>query len=133
MKDEFRRFSSSLFSRQPGVRPVTSPDCFPSISAAQREFLQAPFSRDEIKRAVWDSGSDKAPGPDGFSFGFIKRYWDIFADDIVAFVSHFHENPVIPKGCNASFLTVIPKVLDPKFVKDFRPISLIGCQYKIIG
>lgn len=39
----------------------------------------------------------------------------------------------IPKGCNASFFTFIPKILNPKSIKDFRLISLIGCQYKIIG
>lgn len=95
--------------------------------------IQARFTRDEIKRAVWDCGSSKAPGPDGFIFGVIKRYWDILEDDLVAFVTHFHSNSSIPKGCNASFITVILKLRDPKFVRDYRPISLIGCQYKIIG
>ncbi|GJU94132.1 putative RNA-directed DNA polymerase, eukaryota, reverse transcriptase zinc-binding domain protein [Tanacetum coccineum] len=38
-----------------------------------------------------------------------------------------------PKGCNSSFIALIPKVIDAKFVSDFQPISLIGCQYKIIG
>nr|GEW12423.1 RNA-directed DNA polymerase, eukaryota, reverse transcriptase zinc-binding domain protein [Tanacetum cinerariifolium] len=32
---------------------------------------------EEIKRAVWDCGIDKAPGPDGFTFGFYLWYWDI--------------------------------------------------------
>ncbi|GJT24730.1 RNA-directed DNA polymerase, eukaryota [Tanacetum coccineum] len=36
-------------------------------------------------------------------------------------------------GCNSSFISLIPKISDAKFVKDFRPISLIGCQYKIVG
>lgn len=54
-------------------------------------------------------------------------------DDVVAFIEHFHVHSSIPKGCNASFFTLIPKVRDPKNVIDFRPISLIGCQYKIIG
>ncbi|GJS77431.1 RNA-directed DNA polymerase, eukaryota [Tanacetum coccineum] len=31
-----------------------------------------------------------------------------------------------PYGCNASFITLIPKTQDSKLVKDFRPISLIG-------
>ncbi|GKB87482.1 RNA-directed DNA polymerase, eukaryota [Tanacetum coccineum] len=39
----------------------------------------------------------------------------------------------IPNGCNPSFIALIPKVLDAKHLNDFRPISLIGCQYKIIG
>lgn len=47
-------------------------------------------------------------------------------------VSHFHSHSHIHVGCNASFFTVIPKIRDPKNVIDFRPISLIGCQYKLL-
>ncbi|GKA04369.1 RNA-directed DNA polymerase, eukaryota, reverse transcriptase zinc-binding domain protein [Tanacetum coccineum] len=43
------------------------------------------------------------------------------------------KNGSFPKGCNSSFIALIPKVSNAKFVIDFRPISLIGCQYKIIG
>ncbi|GJV95347.1 RNA-directed DNA polymerase, eukaryota, reverse transcriptase zinc-binding domain protein [Tanacetum coccineum] len=30
--------------------------------------LECDVSKDEIKRAVWDCGTDKSPGPDGFTF-----------------------------------------------------------------
>ncbi|GJX88119.1 reverse transcriptase domain-containing protein [Tanacetum coccineum] len=36
-------------------------------------------------------------------------------------------------GCNSSFITLIPKVDNPLVVSDFRPISLIGAQYKILA
>ena len=36
-------------------------------------------------------------------------------------------------GCNSSFITLIPKVENMLLVKDFRPISLIGMQFKIIA
>ncbi|GJY57252.1 RNA-directed DNA polymerase, eukaryota [Tanacetum coccineum] len=36
-------------------------------------------------------------------------------------------------GSNSSFITLIPKSLDAKMVKDFRPISLIGSFYKILS
>lgn len=52
---------------------------------------------------------------------------------MVEFVTHFYSHSSIPMGCNASFCTLIPKVRDPKNVKDFRPISITGCQYEIIG
>ncbi|GJY53072.1 hypothetical protein Tco_0444736 [Tanacetum coccineum] len=29
---------------------------------------------EEIKEAVWDCGSSKAPGPDGYSFAFVKNF-----------------------------------------------------------
>nr|GFB78743.1 RNA-directed DNA polymerase, eukaryota [Tanacetum cinerariifolium] len=31
-----------------------------------------------------------------------------------------------PKGCNSSFIALIPKIPDANMVKDFRPICLIG-------
>nr|GEZ09037.1 RNA-directed DNA polymerase, eukaryota [Tanacetum cinerariifolium] len=36
------------------------------------------------------------------------------------------------RGNNSSFIALIPKVTDAKFVTDFRPISLIGCVYKVV-
>ncbi|GJT77168.1 RNA-directed DNA polymerase, eukaryota [Tanacetum coccineum] len=107
--------------------------CFVYCPLTKNDFLRPPFSREVIKRAVWDFGSEKTTGPDGFTFGFIKCYWDLMADDVFSLVEHFHHDPLIPSGCNPLFISLIPKVNDPKSVKDFRPISLIGCQAKIIG
>ncbi|KHN31829.1 hypothetical protein glysoja_044310, partial [Glycine soja] len=33
---------------------------------------------------------------------------------------------------NSSFIALIPKLKDPQSISDFRPISLIGCVYKVI-
>ena len=48
-------------------------------------------------------------------------------------MQEFYTSHEIPKVCNPSFIALIPKISNAKFVSDFRPISLIGCQYKIIG
>ena len=42
-------------------------------------------------------------------------------------------NAVFPKGLNSSFIALIPKIKDLQLISDFRPISLIGCVYKIIA
>ncbi|RZC11532.1 LINE-1 reverse transcriptase-like [Glycine soja] len=36
-------------------------------------------------------------------------------------------------GSNASFIALIPKIKDPQSLNDYRPISLIGCVYKIVA
>ena len=82
---------------------------------------------------MWDCGSQKAPGPDGFLFLFLKTYWDLFKDDVEEAVRNAFDSYKIPKGANSSFITLIPKVANPIHIKDFRPISLIGMQYKIIS
>ncbi|GJV25798.1 hypothetical protein Tco_1378493 [Tanacetum coccineum] len=86
-----------------------------------------------IKRAVWDCGTNKSPGRDGFTFDFIRTYWKIGNQDVVNAIGEFFVTSKFPPCSNSSFIALIPKKQDAKLVKDFRPISLIGCFYKIIA
>lgn len=49
------------------------------------------------------------------------------------FIKHFEKYGSISKGCNSSFITLLPKVNDPLSLNEYRPISLIGCVYKILA
>nr|GEV94969.1 hypothetical protein [Tanacetum cinerariifolium] len=106
---------------------------FTTISQTQRDYLDIPFLRDKFKRVVWDFGGERASRPDDFTFCFFTTFWNTIEKDVVRFVQEFFQSHVIPKGCNPSFIALIPKVPYEKFVSDFCPISLIGCQYTIIG
>lgn len=86
---------------------------FRSIDPQHNELLVAHFKEDEVKAAIWDCGSAKSPGPDGLNFNFIKQFWDLLKSDVLRFLNEFHANGVFPKGSNASFLALIPKVNDP--------------------
>lgn len=44
----------------------------------------------------------------------------------------FFFKPVILVGCNSSFITLISKIDNPLVGKDFRSISLIGMQFKVV-
>nr|GEX21650.1 RNA-directed DNA polymerase, eukaryota, reverse transcriptase zinc-binding domain protein [Tanacetum cinerariifolium] len=50
----------------------------------------------------------------------------------VTLLSFFFETGSFPNGCNSSFVALIPKITDAKFVNDFRPISLIGSVFKVV-
>ncbi|GJW43819.1 retrovirus-related pol polyprotein from transposon TNT 1-94 [Tanacetum coccineum] len=70
--------------------------------------------------------------PDGFTFEFYRKYWNLIDHDVVAAVTSFFSTGIFPPGCNSSFIALIPKSQEAKMVKDFRHISLIGSMYKII-
>ncbi|GJY35149.1 putative RNA-directed DNA polymerase, eukaryota, reverse transcriptase zinc-binding domain protein [Tanacetum coccineum] len=95
--------------------------------------LDAQFTNKGIKDAIWSCGGEKAPGPDGFTFKFIKWFWDTMGNDFIEMVKRFEVDGTIPKGCNSSFIALVPKIKDPIHIKDYRPISLIGCQYKVVS
>ncbi|GJT83240.1 RNA-directed DNA polymerase, eukaryota, reverse transcriptase zinc-binding domain protein [Tanacetum coccineum] len=98
-----------------------------------RDFLEIHVTLKEVKIAVWDCGSNKSLGTDGFSFSFVKKYWDLLKKDIFKFVDSFLASGMIPQGANSSFFMLILNVSNPIHIKDFHPIPLIGIQYKIIA
>nr|GEY06562.1 RNA-directed DNA polymerase, eukaryota [Tanacetum cinerariifolium] len=133
VKKEFHNHFMRRFEQPNSVRPVLNMEFLNRLSLSQNQDLEAEVTIEEIKKAVWDCGIEKSPGPDGFTFGFYKKFWDIIERDVVAAVKSFFHSGIFPKGCNSSFLTLIPKIPDAKLVKDFRPICLIGSLYKIIS
>nr|GEV40154.1 RNA-directed DNA polymerase, eukaryota [Tanacetum cinerariifolium] len=102
------------------------------LSSDQVGDLDKDISIDEIRKAAWDCGESKSPGPDGFTFEFFRRYWHFIGPDFYAAVNCFFVKGRFPRGSNSYFIALIPKVMDAKFVTDFRPISLIGSVYKVV-
>lgn len=93
----------------------------------------AKFLKDEVKQTVWECNENKCPGLDGYNFYFTKACWDVLREDIVKVMKEFHRNCVLPKGANENFLTLIPEVENSIGSNEFRPISLVGCLYKIVA
>ncbi|GJS57557.1 RNA-directed DNA polymerase, eukaryota, partial [Tanacetum coccineum] len=133
VKNEFLNHFKNRFESPKKIRPIITMDFPRHLNSTQQIDMEADVTNEEIKKAVWDCGSDKSPGPDGFSIGFYRYFWNIIEKDVVAAVKHFFQFGIILKGCNSSCIALIPKIPDAKMVKDFRPISLIGSLYKIIA
>ncbi|XP_026452150.1 uncharacterized protein LOC113352555 [Papaver somniferum] len=53
-----------------------------SISATESAYMDAIPSLEEVKMAVFDLGSDSAPGPEGFTGSFYRQCWDIISRDL---------------------------------------------------
>nr|GEW95993.1 hypothetical protein [Tanacetum cinerariifolium] len=104
--DENSQFFHDRFN-DPGLCRGKLNFSFPNrFSIEQAADLEIMVSNDEIRNAVWGCGENKSPRPDGFTFEFFR--------------------------CNSSFVTLIPKILEPKLVSDFRHVSLIGSIYKVV-
>ncbi|GKD69232.1 RNA-directed DNA polymerase, eukaryota [Tanacetum coccineum] len=95
--------------------------------------LISPFSEEEVKAAVWSCSGSKSPGPDGMNFNFIKRHWELVKDDFMMCFKQFEQSGRLARGVNPSFIILVPKTKDSLEISKYRPISLIGCIYKVIS
>jgi hypothetical protein len=96
------------------------------------DFLEEPFSAAEIDEVIKKLPNDKSPGTDGFNNEFMKRCWPVIKEDFYTLCSSFHNNTLCFRSINSSYITLIPKVDGPRFVSDFRPISLLNTSAKLV-
>lgn len=105
---------------------------FPIIDQPTMEEVMKKLTEEDIKHAVMEMASFKAPGPDGLHAAFYQHMWPVVGDSIVNMVMDFFKSGVMPDGINDTIITLIPKVDNPERPAQFRPISLCNVSYKII-
>nr|GEU33284.1 hypothetical protein [Tanacetum cinerariifolium] len=131
VKNEFRDHFNSRF-QDPGTCHGKLNFTFPNrLTSDQETELENPISKDEIRDAVWGCGENISPGPDGFTFEFFRKYWQVVGIDFCLAVEWFFDHASFAIGCYSSFIALISKSLDLKFVNDFRPINLIGARCRV--
>ena len=129
MMDIALNFYKHLFRREDKPRISLGQDFWRHedlVSGSENELLTAPFSEGEIKEAVWSCYADGAPGPDGISFMFYHKFWDLIKSDLVDMFNDFHRGNLDLKRLNFAMISLIPKVDEARSMKIFRPISLIN-------
>ncbi|KAM0062514.1 putative Endonuclease/exonuclease/phosphatase superfamily [Helianthus debilis subsp. tardiflorus] len=75
IKQQFFDYFAHLFKEPMNNRPSIECPYLKLVSPNDCENLVQPFSLLEIKEAIWECDGDRAPGPDGFNFTFLKRCW----------------------------------------------------------
>jgi hypothetical protein len=91
------------------------------------------FTPEEVKCALEAIGDLKAPGPDGMTAVFYKRFWDMVGPQVMHEVLEVLNGGAMPKRWNYTTIALIPKVQNPEKVTDLQPVSLCNVVYKIVS
>ncbi|GKV16257.1 hypothetical protein SLEP1_g26925 [Rubroshorea leprosula] len=96
------------------------------------DFLQQPITNLEIKEVVFSSPRNKAPGPDGYTSEFYKAAWPVVGDLVTKAIQEFFSSGKILREMNSTIISLVPKVLNPVKMIEFRPIACCNILYKFI-
>jgi len=133
LKISIHGFFRELFTENEPWRPKVDGLSLSSLSIAARGILERQFDEEEITKALFNCCGDKVPGLDGMTMAFLQANWDIVRGEVSTMFSEFHLNGKFMASLNATFIRLIPKKADAQNIKDYRPICLIGCIYKLLS
>ena len=110
---------------------VLSTYTLPGLLHLHQQVLDREFNIEEIKEVTFQLGSWKAPSPDGIPAMLFQKCWDTMGQTVIQATLSFLKIGNILKELNNTFITLVPKSLNPKEVSEYRPISLCNVTYKI--
>jgi hypothetical protein len=99
----------------------------------ERIKLDRPLCVEELDKALDKANVKSAPGVDGFSYRFIKNFWEIYRYPLFSVAKEGLEQNSLPSFFKTAIIKLIPKKGDVSKIKNWRPISLLSNFYKIIS
>ena len=77
--------------------------------------------------------TNKSPGSDGLTVEFFRRFWSDIGPILVEVLNYSLDKGLLPQSLRQAVITVLHKSgKDASFVKNYRPISLLNTDYKIM-
>jgi exonuclease III len=102
------------------------------ISEATATQLESPLSLEELDRSA-AQGNKSASGMDGLSNCFIKKFWNVLRKPLHRYTIHAVRTGTLSSSFKTASIKLIPKKGDCTKLKNWRPISLLSCLYKVIS
>ena len=137
IEHEIVQFYSHLFSSET-IDPLCKQTCFASIENhldfTQQQSCEGFLSLQELSDAVKTLNLGKSPGSDGFSVEFYLFFWDILGPLLLRVANQCFRDGNLCDSMKGSVTRLIYKKRgDIKNLKNWRPISLLNVDYKIIS
>ena len=90
-------------------------------------------AKEELLSSLKKLSNGKAPGIDGIPVEFYKSFWSKLGDSFMELLEECYRTKELPLTMRTSVITLIYKKADRKDLKNYRPISLLCADYKIIA
>jgi hypothetical protein len=102
------------------------------LTDEQRDSCEDLFTASECSAALKSMSCGKTPGSDGLPKEFYITFWDMLREDFVEMANNCIADGIIPESLRQAMILLLYKKDDPELLKNWRRISLLNVDYKII-
>ncbi|PIK36905.1 pol-like protein [Apostichopus japonicus] len=104
----------------------------PQLTLDDSSSCDGPLDLEECFSALSSMKNDKAPGSDGLTANFYKKFWHIIGQVVInSLNSGFQEGALTAEQSRGIITVILKPGKDSTLLKNYRPITLLNTDYKI--
>ncbi|KAK3570173.1 hypothetical protein QTP86_014994, partial [Hemibagrus guttatus] len=105
----------------------------PKLSERAVRELDRNLSLEELHEALQKMQNGQASGIDGLPAEFYKAFWAVIGQDVLDVLRDSVRRGELPLSCRRAVLTLLPKKGDLTHLKNWRPVSLLCTDCKLLS
>ncbi|CAI5481024.1 unnamed protein product [Closterium sp. Yama58-4] len=103
------------------------------LGEESRRSLSAPWTEEEVRKAVRELAPGKSPGADGLPKELFDYHWDLLGPILMDLVRRFTRGEDLPQNITTAVTIQLHKKGDKGDLGNYRPITLLSTVYKIVA
>ena len=103
------------------------------LSTDQAKILEEDITEFEMKHAIFTTQKNKSPGPDGLPIEFYQTFYEILKNDLILLFRCIEAHETLSDSQQIAIIISTPKKGDIKKLENWRPISLLNSDCKILS
>ena len=136
--EELSSFYSDLYHEKPNneilMDSFVEKVSIPKLTEAQKEKCEQKLTVNECYNSLKSFQKNKTPGNDGLTVEFYLVFWPILGKHLVECYNYAHEHGELSNTQRQAVITLLEKKdKDKRLIKNWRPISLINVDTKILS
>ena len=134
--NEIKSFYEQLYAKQgindPTLQHLLQSTPTPKISNQSKQKCDLPLTEMEMKQAIFSMEKNKSPGSDGLTVEFYQHFWELISPNLTTTLKHCLKEGELTPSQREALITCIYKKGPREEMKNWRPISLLNTDYKIL-
>jgi exonuclease III len=122
------------YAQQEAEQNFFNTEALPKLDEDEKNLIDLPITLDEIAHAIKELPNNRSPGTDGLPIEFYKFFWKKIQNIVLNSIEYAIQNGQMSVDQRRGILSLIPKKdKDIRFLKNWRPLTLLNCDYKIFA